>query len=147
GVIDDYTIDYNLKIYTLKIIKKPEGEYIDNLFNYIKRYYSESRAKQEIKKVKDYQGESEIQKCLGFLTDFIYREVESKRLRAIDDMILACQIGLGENGNEDLKDFIFLYFNSKYAKLDYTVEVNGIEKDYSLTNDTDKQDFTFEIVW
>src|SRR5699024_4231783 len=67
--------------------------------------------------------------------------------RAIDDMILACQIGLGENGNEDLKDFIFLYFNSKYAKLDYTVEVNGIEKDYSLTNDTDKQDFTFEIVW
>ncbi|WP_333907957.1 DEAD/DEAH box helicase [Aequorivita sinensis] len=147
GVIDDYTVDYNLKTYTLKVIKKPKGKYIESLFNYIKRYYSQSRAEQEIEKIDDYAGNTEIQKCLGFLTDFIYSEVESKRLRAIDDMIFACQIGLGENGNEDLKDFIFLYFNSKYAKLDYTVEIDGIEKYYSLTFDTNKEDFTFDVVW
>lgn len=147
GVIDDYTVDYNLKTYTLKIIKKPEGAFKTNLFTYIKKYYSESRANQEIKKVENYEGNTEIQKCLGFLTDFIYREVETKRLRAIDDMILACRIGIEEDGNEALKDFIFLYFNSKYAKLDYTVEVNGVEKPYSLTVDTDKQDFNFETVW
>lgn len=147
GVIDDYTVDYNLKTYTLKIIKKPKGVFTKSLFNYIKKYYSESRANQEIKKVKDYDGNTEIQKCLGFLTDFIYREVESKRLRAIDDMILACRIGLEENGNEALKDFIFLYFNSKYAKLDYTVDINGVEEPYSLTVDTDKKEYNFEIVW
>ena len=37
-------------------------------------------------------------------------------MRSIDDMILACEIGMQENGNEELKDFIHLYFNSKYAK-------------------------------
>src|SRR5690606_29231008 len=51
GVIEDYTVDYNLKTYTLKVTKKNEGEYIEALFGYIKRYYSESRAKQEIQKV------------------------------------------------------------------------------------------------
>ncbi|MAB47599.1 MAG: hypothetical protein CMC05_03110 [Flavobacteriaceae bacterium] len=148
GVIDDYTVDYNLKTYTLKVTKKNEGEYIEALFEYIKRYYSESRAKQEIQKVQEYKGNTEIQKCLGFLTDFIYREVETKRLRAIDDMILACKIGLQENGNEELKDFIFLYFNSKYAKNDYTIEVDGEEQPYSLSEYTNfGRDFDFNVVW
>ena len=148
GVIDDYTVDYNLKTYSLKVIKKGEGEYISALFEYIKRYYSESRAKQEIQKVQKRKGNTEIQKCLGFLTDFIYREVKTKRLRAIDDMILACKIGLEENGNEELKDFIFLYFNSKYAKKDYTIEVDGKEETYSLSIDTNfGRDFDFNIVW
>ena len=35
---------------------------------------------------------------------------------------------------EDLKDFIYYYFNSKYAKTDYIAD-NG--EPYSLTNDTD----------
>ena len=148
GVIEDYTVDYNLKTYTLKVTKKEEGEYTNALFEYIKRYYSESRAKQEIQKVQAYKGNTEIQKCLGFLTDFIYREVETKRLRAIDDMILACKIGLEENGNEELKDFIFLYFNSKYAKNDYTIEVDGEEQPYSLSEDTNfGRDFDFNVVW
>ncbi len=144
GVIDDYTVDYNKKTYTLKVVKKEEGGYEERLFNYIKRYYSEIRANQEIEKVSEYKGNSEIQKCLGFLTDFIYREIERKRLRAIDDMIFACRIGLQKDGNEELKDFIFMYFNSKYAKKDYTI--NGEE--YSLTVDTnDAKDFSFDDVW
>lgn len=148
GVIDDYTVDYNKKTYTLKVVKKAKGEYEKNLFNYIKRYYSEIRANQEIQRVSEQKGESEIQKCLGFLTDFIYREIEKKRLRAIDDMIFACRIGLHKNGNEELKDFIFMYFNSKYAKEDYKINIDGKEVDYSLTVDTDNaKDFSFENVW
>lgn len=144
GVIDDYTVDYNKKTYTLKVVKKEEGGYEERLFNYIKRYYSEIRANQEIEKVSEYKGNSEIQKCLGFLTDFIYREIERKRLRAIDDMIFACRIGLQKDGNEELKDFIFMYFNSKYAKKDYTIK----DKGYSLTVDTnDAKDFSFDNVW
>jgi len=144
GVIDDYTVDYNKKTYTLKVVKKEEGGYEERLFNYIKRYYSEIRANQEIEKVSKYKGNSEIQKCLGFLTDFIYREIERKRLRAIDDMIFACRIGLQKDGNEELKDFIFMYFNSKYAKKDYTIK----DKGYSLTVDTnDAKDFSFDNVW
>lgn len=148
GVIDDYTVDYNLKTYSIKVKKKQEGAYVNALFKYIKRYYSESRAKQEILKVQEYDGKTEIQKCLGFLTKFIYCEVKTKRLRAIDDMILACKIGLEKNGNEELKDFIFLYFNSKYAKIDYTIEVDGKKKPYSLAVDTSNGgDFDFNVVW
>jgi len=59
-------------------------------------------------------------------------------------MILACQIGLQKNGNEELKDFIYLYFNSKYAKENH--EIDG--KPYSLTLDTDNaKEYSFEIVW
>jgi hypothetical protein len=36
--------------------------------------------------------------------------------------------------NEELKDFIYYYFNSKYAKTDYVAD-NG--EDYSITEDTD----------
>ena len=144
GVIDDYTVNYNTKTYTLKIIKKEAGKYIKNLQNYIRRYYSDIKAENEIQKVKDYKGKSEIQKCLGYLTDFVYSEIEIKRLRSIEDIILACKIGLQKNGNEELKDFIFLYFNSKYARKDYKID----NKPYSLLKDTDDgKTFSFKIIW
>jgi superfamily II DNA helicase RecQ len=150
GVIDDYTIDYNKKTYTLHITKKKEGEYITELYEYIKRYYSENRALQEKLAVEKQKGKTEIQKCLGYLTDFIYKEIETKRVRATDDMIFACRESLradeteNGDGNEELKDFIFMYFNSKYAKDKY--EIDG--ENFSLNKDTnDGKDFGFNIVW
>ena len=55
----------------------------------------------------EHEGDTILQKCLSFLTEFVYKEIEVKRLRSIDDMILACEIGLQDNGNEELKDFMF----------------------------------------
>ena len=81
---------------------------------------------------------------MSFLTDFVYKEIEAKRLRSIEDMILACEIGMQENGNEELKDFIHLYFNSKYAKENH--EIDG--ENYSLTIDTDNaKEYSFDILW
>ena len=150
GVIDDYTVDYNKKTYTLKIEKKKKGSYINSLYNYIKRYYSENRAIQEKEKVISQKGKTEINKCLGYLTDFIYREIAEKRKQAINDMVFACRESLqadkspDKDGNEELKDFIFMYFNSKYAKEKY--EIGDIN--YSLNRDTNNgKDFDWEIVW
>jgi len=144
GVIDDYTVDYNKKTYTLKVTKKEPSKYTENLGNFIRRYYSNIKTQNEINKVGEYKGDTEIQRCLGYLTDFVYSEIEKKRLRSIDDMILACKIGLQKNGNEELKDYIFLYFNSKYARKDYNI--NG--EPYSLLLDTDEgKQFTFDILW
>ena len=65
-------------------------------------------------------------------------------MRSIEDMILACEIGMQENGNEELKDFIHLYFNSKYAKENH--EIDG--ENYSLTIDTDNaKEYSFDILW
>ncbi len=151
GVIEDYTVDYNKKTYTLKILKKQPGEYKRNLENYIRRYYSAAKAKSEIQKVDNYKGENEMQKCLGYLTEFVYREIAQKRLRAIDDMIFACETFLQKEKEEgkfaasrEMKDFIFLYFNSKYARENYEIE----GEPYSLLADTERgKYFSFDIVW
>jgi len=144
GIVDDYTVDYNKKCYILFITKKTDDEYIERLKTFMRKYYSANRVDSEIENVINHKGGSILQKCLSFLTDFVYKEIEAKRLRSIEDMILACQIGLQENGNEELKDFIYLYFNSKYAKENH--EIDG--KPYSLTLATDNaKDYSFDIVW
>jgi ATP-dependent DNA helicase RecQ len=144
GIVDDYTVDYNKKSYTVFITKKTDDKYIEQLKVFMRKYYSANRVDSEIEKVLDHEGETILQKCLSFLTQFVYKEIKAKRLRSIEDMILACQIGLQENGNEELKDFIYLYFNSKYAKENH--EIEGIP--YSLTLDTDNaKEFSYEIVW
>jgi ATP-dependent DNA helicase RecQ len=133
GIIDDYTIDFNAKTYTVYAKRKTDEQYFANLENYIRKYYSEVRTKQEIKKAKKFEGETAIQKCLFFLTDFVYREIEKKRFEGIGVMKEACEVGK-EKGGEEFKEFVDLYFNSKYARKNY--EVNG--KNKSLTDRTDE---------
>lgn len=144
GIIDDYTVDYNAKCYKVRTLKKTDDEYKEQLKVFMRKYYSANRVESEIEKVEEVKGDSILQKCLSFLTDFVYKEIEAKRLRSIEDMILACEIGMLDNGNEELKDFIHLYFNSKYAKENH--EIDG--KSYSLSIDTDNaKEYSFEIVW
>lgn len=144
GIIDDYTVDYNKNCYKIHILKKTDDEYIEHLKVFMRKYYSANRVESEIENVYIAKGDTILQKCLSFLTDFVYKEIEAKRLRSIEDMILACEIGMQKNGNEELKDFIHLYFNSKYAKENH--EIDG--ENYSLTLDTDNaKEYDFNILW
>jgi superfamily II DNA helicase RecQ len=144
GIIDDYTVDYNRNCYKMRILKKTDDEYIEHLKVFMRKYYSANRVESEIENVFTSKGDTILQKCLSFLTDFVYKEIEAKRLRSIEDMILACEIGMQENGNEELKDFIHLYFNSKYAKENHEID----EENYSLTIDTDNaKEYDFDILW
>lgn len=136
GVIDDYTVDYNKRLFNLTIKKRDDNEYIDFLTNYIRLYYSEKRAEQEMKRLKDYRGETTIQRCLGFLIEFIYREVAKKRRESIFYMGQACEEGLKPNGSAEFSEYLDLFFNSKYARREY------------LPSDTENgQNATLEIVW
>ena len=56
-------------------------------------------------------------------------------------MRLACEGGI-EKGDLWLKEFINLYFNSKYARDDYQIG----EELYSLKIDTDKKTESFNLV-
>lgn len=139
GVVDDFTQDYSNKRFRIVTKRKADGKYYKSLKQFLKRYYSEERAEEEIQKVPKLKGDNEIHKCLGYLTEFIYDKIEVKRKRAIDDIRNFCIQGINNNKNwletnEDLKDFIYYYFNSKYAKDDYETE-NG--EAFSLTSDTD----------
>jgi hypothetical protein len=139
-LIDDFTQDYATNRFRIVITCKPDGAYYDGLKRFLLRYYTEDRASELLKDVPNFKGQNEIQKCLGYLTEFIYRKIAVKRKRAIDDMRLFCIQGLNatkdwKEVNEDLKDFIYYYFNSKYANDDYVAETG---EPFSLTIDTDR---------
>lgn len=144
-LIQDFTQDYSNDRYRIVSKRKKEGSYYNGLERFLLRYYSKDRAKEEIKNVYNINvtSESELAKeifqCLSYLTTFVYDKISVKRKRAIDDMRTFCITGANEEKdwketNEELKDFIYYYFNSKYAKSDYIAD-NGEE--YSLTIDTD----------
>lgn len=138
-LIEDFTQDYNSKSFRIVSKRKADGEYYAALERYLKRYYSPERANELIKEVPKYKGDNEIQRCLGYLTHFIYDKIAVKRKRAIDDMHAFCIHGVDNNKdwkliNEELKDELYFYFNSKYARKGYQTE-SGL--DYSLTDDTE----------
>lgn len=152
GLIDDFTQEYranNCGIFRILSTRKKNGQYYQCLKEFLMRYYTEERAENEVEKASVHKGKNEIHKCLGYLTEFIYDKVVMKRKRAIDDMRRFCLIGIDDTKdwkeiNEDLKDEIYFYFNSKYAREGYKTD-NG--EDFSLLDDTDRGKVgTFEIL-
>lgn len=146
-LIEDFTQDYGKREYRILVKKKNSGEYYTGLENFLLRYYTAERALIELEKAKNFEIKTvteheivkEIHRCLAYLTEFVYEKISQKRKRAIDDIRSFCIEGTNPGKpwierNEDLKDHIYYYFNSKYAKSDYVTE-NGLP--YSLTEDTD----------
>ena len=139
GFIDDFTRDYSKKTYRVVCIRKPEGGYYECLKAFLMRYYPEAKAAAEVEKAKEMKGQNEVQRCLAYLTEFIYEKLAVKKKRAIDDIRSFCNIGLNRSKdwkqvNEELKDYIYYYFNSKFAKEDYVADN---DEPYSLKVDTD----------
>jgi superfamily II DNA helicase RecQ len=146
-LIEDFTQDYRNNRFRIVSRRKKEGDYFKGLTNFLKRYFNEDRALQEVVKARNYSIkqsavssiETEVHKCLAYLTEFVYVKISEKRKRAIDDMRRFCLTGLNENvdwkeTNEVLKEDIHYYFNSKYARNDYVADTG---ENYSLTKDTD----------
>lgn len=139
-LIDDFTQDYNSKCFRIVSYKKSDGQYYAALEKYLRRYYTVERAAELVSEVPSDKGENEIHKCLGFLTHFIYDKIAVKRKRAIDDMFAFCVHGVDANKdwkaiNEELKDELYFYFNSKYARREYRTERG---EQFSLLVDTDE---------
>lgn len=137
GTIDDYTVNFSSQTFTLSGRKKTAAEYNKNLLNYLLKYYSEKTAKTKLLALDNIDEPTAIRKALNFLVNFVYNEIQKKRRFAIHDMKNACRIGL-ENGAVELKEYIDLYFNSKYARTgySYTNEL-GVEVNASLPEITD----------
>lgn len=144
GIIDDYTRDYQNSQFRIVTKRKSDQDYFNNLKLFLMRYFTDERADIEIKKAYTYKGDNAMQKCLGYITEFVYNKIAKKRERAIRDIESFCQQAVNTNDswlvvNEDLKDYIYYYFNSKFAREDYVTD-NGIP--YSLTTDTEYGKFS-----
>lgn len=139
GIIEDVTIDYLSQTYELKIRKRTDEEFKQFMLKFFLKYYSEELAQKKVNEIDEQPGRNYRDKCLGYLTAFVYDNLEKKRFRAIEDMRIACEDSIIEreaSGDDEwLKEFIHLYFNSKYARTGY--QVNG--EPYSLKDDTDAE--------
>ena len=123
----------------IRLVRLENGGYYAELKRFLMRYFSEARADKEIELASKRKGSNEIHKCVGYLTAFVYNNIQNKRKLAMADMHRFCMEGLSEEQqgkdwitvNEDLKDYIYYYFNSKYARTGYMV--NG--DPFSLLDD------------
>lgn len=137
GIIDDYTVNFTSNTFTLKGCKKAAKEYRSNLHGYLLKYYSEKTTKAKLKNLDKIDESTPIRKALHFLVKFVYSEIQKKRQLAIQDMKTACRLGL-EKGSVELKEYIDLYFNSKYARAGYSYfNEKGKEINASLPDLTD----------
>lgn len=145
GLIDDFTEDYAKKTFRITTVCQDESRYFEYLRLYYRKYYSDDRVATMIEEVREMsEQDGAIMACLKHLTSFIYRSIADKRARGILDMEQFCNMAISsgkdwKETNEDLKDFIFYYFNSKYARegfVTYDATI-GKEVPFSLKDDTD----------
>lgn len=152
GLIDDFTQKYEGRdsgYYRIVSTKLPDGGYYERLKDFLMRYYSDAKAEQEVSKAKKMRGENEIHKCLAYLTEFVYEKIAIRRKNALDDIRDFCMNGSAPDTqwlelNEEMKDDLYFYFNSKYARHDYHAPNGEL---FSLTDDlVNKDDVEFTDV-
>ena len=144
GLIDDFTEDYAKHTFRITTICQDESKYLEFLRFYYRKYYSAERAEVMMQEVKELaQNEGVIMACLQHLTSFIYKSIADKRARGILDMEQFCNMAISSDKdwketNEDLKDFIYYYFNSKYAREEFVTYDSNLNRDvpFSLKDDT-----------
>ena len=85
GVVQDYTIDFRARQFEVTIVKRLEDKYLKQLQDYIACYKTQDRAAID-QQVQQRRGTNLIEKCLGYLIEFVYEEIEKKRRRVIQTM-------------------------------------------------------------
>lgn len=154
GLIDDFTEDYSEQTFRITTICQEDTEYYERLSSYYRKYYSTERVESMMAEVRTLaKTEGVIMACLKHLTSFIYKSIAEKRARGILDMEQFCNLAISskqdwKETNEELKDFIFYYFNSKYAREGFVTYDSNLQIDvpFSLKDDTSHDDHSEEEI-
>lgn len=119
GIIEDYTVNFSTRTFNIIGTKKSDKEHKEILRQFLCKYYSEKTTDLKLKALSKINEQNHHKKQLNFLVNFVYSEIQKKRLLALQDIKFACRLGI-EKGSIELKDYIDLYFNSKYARTGYS---------------------------
>jgi ATP-dependent DNA helicase RecQ len=145
GLLEDYLIDYNKNnLYSCTFRKfNSIDDYTLIIDKYLRRYLSENAAIENINELKSRLSKpnliENIIECLYFLSEFSYKEIESKRKRATDEIESVLNKSITEAvyindwyaQNIFIKEQIYFYFNAKYARIGFKIE----GKPFSLLDD------------
>ena len=154
GLIDDFTEDYSEQTFRITTVCQEDTEYYERLSSYYRKYYSTERVESMMTEVRTLaKTEGVIMACLKHLTSFIYKSIAEKRARGILDMEQFCNLAISskqdwKETNEELKDFIFYYFNSKYAREGFVTYDSNLQIDvpFSLKDDTNHDNHSEEEI-
>lgn len=154
GLIDGFTEDYSEQTFRITTVCQEDTEYYERLSSYYRKYYSTERVESMMTEVRTLaKTEGVIMACLKHLTSFIYKSIAEKRARGILDMEQFCNLAISskqdwKETNEELKDFIFYYFNSKYAREGFVTYDSNLQIDvpFSLKDDTNHDDHSEEEI-
>lgn len=154
GLIDDFTEDYSEQTFRITTVCQEDTEYYERLSSYYRKYYSTERVESMMTEVRTLaKTEGVIMASLKHLTSFIYKSIAEKRARGILDMEQFCNLAISskqdwKETNEELKDFIFYYFNSKYAREGFVTYDSNLQIDvpFSLKDDTNHDDHSEEEI-
>lgn len=154
GLIDDFTEDYSEQTFRITTVCQEDTGYYERLSSYYRKYYSTERVESMMAEVRTLaKTEGVIMACLKHLTSFIYKSIAEKRARGILDMEQFCNLAISskqdwKETNEELKDFIFYYFNSKYAREGFVTYDSNLQIDvpFSLKDDTSHDDHSEEEI-
>ena len=142
GLLEDYTIDFVTQQRICVFVKAEIGFYLKEIYKYLERYLSEKTTIEVINKLRKRLENAKtaflkIAECLNFLTEFSYEQVAKKQERALTEienlMLESIAIKDKFEQNIHIKEFIYFYFNAKYARIDYSI--NG--ESFSLLYDSD----------
>lgn len=149
NIIDAYTIEYQQKVYKVKLSRKTNDQYFTNYQSLVERYTSREEARKlreecEVDFNKSHNA-TVISKCLEHLTNFIYEKIADKRKRAIDDMVGLCEETILVTDpieqSQKIKENIYYYFNAKYSR-----EGNVAQTETGETIDADlNKDFIYDF--
>lgn len=132
GVVSDYTVDYNAGVIRAEVQNLGATGFIEALQAYIGRYVAPEKAREVPEEVMEHAGQNVIQKCLGYLIDFVYDTIARKRKMAVSVMEEAVQEGI-EQGDEAFQRRVNTYFDSRYLP--------------DLQSRVQDRDFGLDLVW
>lgn len=132
GVVSDYTVDYNAGVIRAQVKRRTAAGYVECVQQYIGRYVSPEQRRRIPEEVMAQRGENIIQKCLGYVVDFVYSTIAQKRRMALDVMEEALQDGI-RHGDDAFRRRVNTYFDSRYLP--------------DLQRKIRDRDFSLELVW
>jgi len=151
GFVEDYTIDYNLGIFSFEVLKRNKDYYIDKTQSHLLKYLSRTVTLNKIEELTNVTRElsvfETIKKCVKEILLFTYEDIVKKRKDAVNDLFKFISESLDISKQKDnnlafqdfwynhhFKDEMYYYFNAKYARVGFKIG----DEPYSLLDDTEK---------
>jgi len=91
GLVEDYSIDYNYKSYSIRVKKISSDNVIKNLQQFLMKYKFSEYATENTKDIDQEDIYKTVRTCIGKLVDFVYDEIVEKRKQALRTMAEICR--------------------------------------------------------